>query len=263
MGLAGKPSRTRSPALNGSAAGKADRLPQQISVLLVDARRWTREALVRAFESAGEDLKVLCFDEATDLARADVQRGAALVLLNITGSAPSDPRVLAAATAARMCLPNLPVAVLSDNASAAEILVAIRHGLSGYIPISLELGYAIEVLRFVAAGGLFVPAEVLLACLDSDDAIAIHPPEQRTPAPEQIAAPAIPVMEDLTPRERAVLQRLRQGKSNKHIARELDMSEATVKVHVRHIMRKVGATNRTQVALLAEDVMKGSGSDGE
>lgn len=55
----------------------------------------------------------------------------------------------------------------------------------------------------------------------------------------------------LTPRQREVLERLSEGKSNKLIARDLDMTEATVKVHVRQIMRKFGASNRTQAALIA------------
>src|SRR5690606_38324456 len=55
----------------------------------------------------------------------------------------------------------------------------------------------------------------------------------------------------LTRRQHDVLQRLRLGKSNKLIARDLDMQESTVKVHVRQIMRKLGAANRTQAALLA------------
>lgn len=55
----------------------------------------------------------------------------------------------------------------------------------------------------------------------------------------------------LTPRQHEVLQKLSEGKSNKLIARDLDMTEATVKVHVRQIMRKFGATNRTQAALCA------------
>lgn len=55
----------------------------------------------------------------------------------------------------------------------------------------------------------------------------------------------------LTPRQREVLERLSEGKSNKLIARDLDMTEATVKVHVRQIMRKFGAANRTQAALCA------------
>ena len=53
----------------------------------------------------------------------------------------------------------------------------------------------------------------------------------------------------LTTRQIAVLSHLQQGKANKIIAHELRMSESTVKVHVRNIMRKMGATNRTQAAV--------------
>jgi DNA-binding NarL/FixJ family response regulator len=55
----------------------------------------------------------------------------------------------------------------------------------------------------------------------------------------------------LTPRQLEVLDRLREGKPNKLIARDLNMTEATVKVHVRQIMRKLGAANRTQAVLCA------------
>lgn len=54
-----------------------------------------------------------------------------------------------------------------------------------------------------------------------------------------------------TPRQIAVLHRLRQGKANKIIAYELAMSESTVKVHVRNIMKKMSATNRTEAAYRA------------
>jgi len=53
-----------------------------------------------------------------------------------------------------------------------------------------------------------------------------------------------------TPRQAAVVEALRQGKPNKIIAYELDMRESTVKVHIRHIMKKLNATNRTQVAFM-------------
>ena len=55
----------------------------------------------------------------------------------------------------------------------------------------------------------------------------------------------------LTPREVEVLDRLRRGLSNKVIAHELALCEDTVKVHLTHLMRKLGVTNRTQAALLA------------
>jgi len=60
----------------------------------------------------------------------------------------------------------------------------------------------------------------------------------------------------MTAREKTVLECMAQGKSNKHIARELDMMQSTVKVHIRHIMRKLHLKNRTQVALLVNKMSK-------
>ena len=62
----------------------------------------------------------------------------------------------------------------------------------------------------------------------------------------------------LTTRQIAVLSHLQQGKANKIIAHELRMSESTVKVHVRNIMRKMGATNRTQAAYRATQLWNGA-----
>ena len=66
-------------------------------------------------------------------------------------------------------------------------------------------------------------------------------------APSGDEARAIPLF---SPRQLSVLEGLRQGKANKTIAHELTMRESTVKVHIRNIMRKLNATNRTQVAFL-------------
>ena len=187
----------------------------------------------------------------------DIQ-GNALVLMNMTGAGRADRCVPAAIATARSCLPEVPLVALSDNVEAEGILGAIDQGLDGYIPISTEVKLVIDALRFVAAGGTFVPAELVLESLDvgASGAIRVESEgrvdgEAYGMAPQGAAAVRL-LLKALTPREQAVLQVLRQGKSNKHIARELDMREATVKVHVRHIMRKLGAANRTQVALLAE-----------
>jgi DNA-binding NarL/FixJ family response regulator len=59
------------------------------------------------------------------------------------------------------------------------------------------------------------------------------------------------MVNNLTPRQMAVLQHLKLGKANKLIAYELEMSESTVKVHVRNIMKKMNAKNRTEVACRA------------
>jgi DNA-binding NarL/FixJ family response regulator len=66
----------------------------------------------------------------------------------------------------------------------------------------------------------------------------------------------IRILQDLTPRQKEVLQLLRKGKSNKIIAYELNMQESTVKVHVRQIMKKLKAINRTHAVFLASQIME-------
>ena len=93
----------------------------------------------------------------------------------------------------------------------------------------------IEAVRFVLAGGTYVPVDCLLARGWPGDA-----PSQRPPTSGLVTA-----------RELAVIRAIQKGKSNKVIAYELNMCESAVKVHVRNIMKKLKAKNRTEVAINA------------
>ena len=94
---------------------------------------------------------------------------------------------------------------------------------------------AIEAVRFVLAGGTYVPMDYLLVRGWSRDAPSQPPPTSGL----------------VTARELAVVRAIQKGKSNKVIAYELNMCESTVKVHVRRIMKKLNAKNRTEVAINA------------
>lgn len=135
-----------------------------------------------------------------------------------------------AADIARL-LPHVPCLVLSDRAEPEEAVLAAQMGEQAFMTTSVEPRVALQAFAFVIGGGTFFPREALLQGRQRPD-----------PAPE-------PVTDDLTPRQAQVLARLRLGKSNKVIARDLDMQESTVKVHVREIMRKLGVRNRTEAAL--------------
>ena len=75
----------------------------------------------------------------------------------------------------------------------------------------------------------------------------------RRPRPRDLPLPSEHVAtEQFTPRQMAVLHHLKLGKANKSIARELEMSESTVKIHLRNIMKKMKAANRTEVACRAQ-----------
>ena len=130
-----------------------------------------------------------------------------------------------------------PVVVLADGESADRILEALERGARGYIPSSVSLEVAVKATLLVWAGGTFVPASSLIGLPGSTEGA-------------RMAAGA----GGFTPRQLAVLRHLRQGKANKIIAHELQMSESTVKVHVRNIMQKLKATNRTEVAFLTQNL---------
>ena len=121
---------------------------------------------------------------------------------------------------------------------------ALRQGIRGYIPTTLTSRILIEALRLIQAGGTFIPADALSEALS----------DRRSTAAETNSAAARLGACRLTPRQSQVLELLRSGKPNKIIAYELAMRESTVKVHVRQIMRKLHATNRTEAAFLASNL---------
>jgi DNA-binding NarL/FixJ family response regulator len=130
--------------------------------------------------------------------------------------------------------PSLPTIVLSSKYDFEVMRAVIGCGAKGYIPMTMGFEITVEAVRFVLAGGTYVPAECLLSAI----------PSAVTPS-RSAASGAI------TRRELAVVRAIHQGKPNKIIAYELNMCESTVKVHVRHIMKKLRAKNRTDVAIKA------------
>jgi DNA-binding NarL/FixJ family response regulator len=130
------------------------------------------------------------------------------------------------------------VIVLAYNNDAELARSAICHGAKAYIPVTMGFEIAIATVRFVLAGGTYAPMDCLL-------------PRDlpRNPSGDALSQP--PITGLVTNRELAVIQAIQKGKSNKVIAYELNVCEGTVKVHVRNIMRKLKAKNRTDVAIKA------------
>lgn len=133
--------------------------------------------------------------------------------------------------------PDAPIAILADEDGGVAFRVACALGVQGYITTNLEPAVALKALSFVLAGGqCFPPAS----------------PWDERYTPESVnGGHARIIGGPLTARQLEIREALQQGDSNKVIARKLNISEATVKLHVRHIMRKLGVNNRTQVALSA------------
>jgi DNA-binding NarL/FixJ family response regulator len=137
----------------------------------------------------------------------------------------------------RRRLPRCRVIVLTSYAEDDRLLPAIQAGAAGYLLKNVQPRELARAVRAAHAG------EALL-----DPAVAARLVEAIA---EPAGAGAAPARERLTPREREVLALLGRGLPNKRIARELGVSEKTVKTHVGHVLAKLGVSDRTQAALHA------------
>ena len=140
--------------------------------------------------------------------------------------------------------PDLSVILLSGLAERADVHKALDMGVMGYFPKTLSGKLMFQGVYKVLHGEKFIPIDyntnTVMASNYDDQPMAAARPTQKGP----------PVL--LTPREREVLGYLLRGVSNKEIALALNLQVVTVKLHVRGVCRKLGAKNRTQAALMAQ-----------
>ena len=141
--------------------------------------------------------------------------------------------------------PKAPVLAIVQDGAADVAEELIQRNVTGIITADSSIEMMIAALRFALAGGRFAPP--VLARTQAA-------PQNQTPCPQTMRAETLELTSHhdtaFTPREIEVLHRLRQGLQNKIIAYELGISESTVKVHLRNVMKKLHASNRTQVAFM-------------
>jgi DNA-binding NarL/FixJ family response regulator len=196
-------------------------------VAVIERRSLMRECLIRSL-AAATGWNVVAYETAAAwLAVSDKVPVSLVVLCLGQPGAATDENTDIVRLAEIAAL--APVALMADSEDPSHIVGALERHVRGYIPTSLPLHVAVEALRLVRAGGVYVPASSLIASQKSL----------------------------FTTRQLAVIAALRKGKANKIIAYELNMRESTVKVHVRNIMKKLKARNRTEVAYLANTMLSG------
>jgi DNA-binding NarL/FixJ family response regulator len=186
------------------------------------------------------DMDVLAFSSMDEWRRSqDDYPPLAAILLSVGGRKVAEPAIaeeikkLSSEFAA-------PVIVLADADDLPQMMKALEYGAKGYIPSSVSIDICIEAIALSLAGGIFVPASSVFAMRQMLDTGT--PPVAR------------PLASMFTARQAEVVTALRRGKANKIIAYELNLRESTVKVHIRNIMKKMKATNRTEVAYKINDL---------
>ena len=136
--------------------------------------------------------------------------------------------------AIRKDAPAAQVVILTVSEDAQDLLAALRSGASGYLLKNIDGEFLVAAIRRAA---------------DGDSVIS---PEMTGKLVEQVRGNVTRTPDDvLSTREREILVHIARGMSNKEIARELDVADSTVKIHVQHILRKLNLASRVQAALWA------------
>jgi DNA-binding NarL/FixJ family response regulator len=228
----------------GNKLGTSKIQTASITAALVDSYGLSRDCIICAIHALGSSIKAIPFSsicECINYADGDLN----VIVYYCHHEESTEHLTGQEITTLRQAFSDVPIIVLSDAKPASLPKVAkmvIRAGARGFIPTrTLEMQNVPSSIRYVAEGGTVVPVDILFA--DKEDCAEM--PEHDMMSTE------------LTSRQKAVLSHLRQGKPNKIIAHDLRMSESTVKVHVRNIMRRMGATNRTQAVYRARQFNDG------
>jgi DNA-binding NarL/FixJ family response regulator len=240
----------------------------QAKVLVVDAMEIRRSGIVSLLSSWAEveNLHLEPVDVDAALKALDNDGSSRLIIFNTGGDSILERETEMLLQRLHDAGVDIPLVVISDKKDLDEIAAAVRAGAMGYLHSGSALDLARQALSFIVRGGSYFPI-----CFLRDMQVRAGgrpgPVEGgRSTGFESLPErPARSIADDgersmiecrhektwtLTPRQSAVMECLRQGDSNKLIARRLSVSETTVKVHVRQIMRKLGAINRTQAVVL-------------
>jgi DNA-binding NarL/FixJ family response regulator len=219
-----------------------------ISIALIDPKPLTRRSIAEMLVKALPDYVTLAAANCGELLdlRGRLIGSPHLIIVYIRSARVTDSSVQEELELVRLRLPDTRVIVLSDRDDVQNVNQALTCGVRGYIPTSVEAEVAVAALRLIKAGGTYIPAHERQSAVGRPD-IGVEGERQELP-PEL----------DLTPRELSVLDLLREGKPNKLIASGLSMEESTVKVHVRNILKKLRAANRTQAVSVANRLLVGN-----
>jgi len=203
-------------------------------VLLIDDHALFRIGLRELLERRGIEV-VDAVGECDEGIRRVIETEPDVVLLDMRMPTASGLDVLRRLRDAEQ---GMPVAMLTTSDDERDLIESLQAGAQGYLLKDMEPDELISALEQIVAGITVVAKELTgaLAKAVKGDAVAME---------SKLA------FSDLTPRERQILHHLAEGKSNKTIGRELGISDGTVKLHVKAILRKLNVHSRVEAAVIA------------
>ncbi|MFA7431029.1 MAG: response regulator transcription factor [Rhodospirillaceae bacterium] len=234
-------------------------------ILIADDHELFRDGLRLVLNELGSDVVVeqaSSYDEALLAVNRNAEAGNPVDVVLLDLIMPGMPWTEGLAAIAQAA-PATAVVILSASDDRRLVLETVRRGAKGFIPKTSSSRLMLSALRLVLSGGVYLPPAVLddgvdVNALSADPmahldvaAMGGHIRASSPAAPTAAAVAIDPTSIPLTPRQREVLALLGHGKSNKEIARILDLSEGTVKLHVTAILKALNVNNRTGAVVAA------------
>jgi two-component system nitrate/nitrite response regulator NarL len=226
-----------------------------MATLLVEPNTLLREGLKRILSGTGYGV-VATGTSLDDVRWAWISQDQPhLLILGVSGS---DDRLVRDLQRLKAERPGVRIAVLVESYDLDQVVAAYDAGADAYLAKTISHEILLKSLDLVMLGETVFPSIIL----DLVRRQAASPEPEVAESQPIIAAigDEEPVPKQLSVRETVILRCLMQGDSNKLIARKFDIAEATVKVHVKAILRKIQAKNRTQAAIWAASHLQSSRS---
>jgi two-component system, NarL family, nitrate/nitrite response regulator NarL len=214
-------------------------MPSPIRLLVVDDHTLFRRGLIALLSLHGDALEVV--GEAANAGEAQ-HRAAELQpdLILLDNHLPG-VRGIEALPGLQQAAPKTKVLMLTVSEDEDDLAAALRAGASGYVLKTIEGDALVDAVQRCVRGESVISPELTSKLIG-----ALRSASQ----PVAESAPVDP-LSALSPREREIVQLVANGLSNKEIARSLDITEATVKIHVQHLLRKLNLKSRVQAAVFA------------
>jgi len=212
-----------------------------MDIILADDHKLVRDGLTPFLEELADNANVIeaaGFEHA--MKAAEEARNLKLIILDLGMPGMNG---LAGVRQMMESYPNVPVVILSGTHDQTAILKAFNLGIAGFIPKSAGSDVMMSALQLVMAGERYIPSQILVGAAIQD---AEQPQTNTAPITPSTRSINAARFEKLSKREQHVLELLAGGMTNKEIARSIDLQEATIKIHVKNIYRKMGVNNRVQ-----------------
>ena len=224
-------------------------------ILIIGANKLRQAGATHLSQAWADDggLTICAIAPTTPLKKLQLTAKCGLVILSLGATSVEDPQQQEFIKSVHALVSGAPLVVLSDREEPQEVWAAFQAGAAGFMPTSIDPSVAFQALSFIKNGGTFFPPSALPHARSTPEkpSVTTYAGVNKSLKAYHRSHQLMGSSSKLSSKQKEVFMLLRQGESNKCMARRMGVSEATVKLHVRGIMHKLGLANRTQIAIAA------------